>query len=52
MIKKVLKNLDSSKAYSPDCILVMVLKDCEPKLSYILPELFNFCLKESCFPDW
>ena len=29
----------------------MVLKNCEPELSYILPELFNKCLKESCFPD-
>ena len=23
----------------------------EPELSYILAELFNKCLKESCFPD-
>ena len=30
----------------------MVLKNCEPELSYILAELFNKCLKESCFPDW
>ena len=29
----------------------MVLKTCEPELSYILAELFNKCLKESCFPD-
>ena len=29
----------------------MVLKTCEPELSYILAELFNRCLKESCFPD-
>ena len=29
----------------------MVLKNCEPELSYILAELFNMCLKESCFPD-
>ena len=33
-----------------DCILVMVLKNCEPELSYILAELFNKCLKECCFP--
>ena len=26
-----------------------VLKNCE--LSYLLAELFNNCLKESCFPD-
>ena len=29
----------------------MVLKNCEPELSYILAQLFNMCLKESCFPD-
>ena len=29
----------------------MVLKNCEPELSYILAELFNKCLKESGFPD-
>ena len=26
-------------------------KNCELELSYILAELFNKCLKESCFPD-
>ena len=30
---------------------MVVLKNCEPELSYILAELFNICLKESCFPD-
>ena len=44
-------NLDLSKASGPDCILVVVLKNCEPELSYILAELFNKCLKESCFLD-
>ena len=29
----------------------MVLKNCESELSYVLAELFNKCLKESCFPD-
>ena len=47
----VITNLDSSKASGPDCIPVVVLKNCEPKLSYILAKLFNKCLKESCFPD-
>ena len=51
MVKKVIMNLDSSKASGPDCIPVVVLKNCEPKLSYILAKLFNKCLKESCFPD-
>ena len=51
MVKKVITNLDSSKASGPDCIPVVVLKNCEPELSYVLPKLFNKCLKESCFPD-
>ena len=48
MVKKVITNLDSSKMSGPDCIPVMVQKNYEPELSYILAELFN---KESCFPD-
>ena len=51
MVKKVVTNLDSSKASGPDCIPVVVLKICEPKLSYVPVKLFNKCLKESCFPD-
>ena len=51
MVKKVIANLDSSKASGPDCIPVVVLKNCEPELSYIFAELFNKCLKESCFPN-
>ena len=51
MVKKVITILDSSKASGPDCIPVVVLKNCKPKLSYILAELFNMCLKKSCFPD-
>ena len=44
-------NLDSSMASDPDCIPVVVLKNCEPELSYTLAELFNKCLKKSCFPN-
>ena len=51
MVKKVIKNLDLTKEFGPDCIPVVVLKNCEPELSYILVELFNMCLKEPCFPD-
>ena len=51
MVKKVIINLDSSKASGPDCIPVVVLKNCEPELSYILAKLLNNCPKESCFPD-
>ena len=45
-------NLDSSEASGPDYIPVVVLENCEPELLYILAELFNMCLKESCFPDF
>ena len=51
MVKKVITNLDLSKASGPDCIPMVVLKNCEPELSYILANLFNECLKESCLPD-
>ena len=51
MIKRIMTDLDSSKASGPDCIPVVVLKNWEPELSYILAELFNICVKESCFPD-
>ena len=36
MVKKVITNLDSTKAPGPDCIPVVVLKYYEPELSYIL----------------
>ena len=51
MVKKFITNLDSSKASGPDCIPMVVLKNCEPELSYIQVKLFNMFLKESCFPD-
>ena len=51
MVKKVIMNLDLSKASGPDCILMVVVKNQEPELSYILDELFNKCLKESCLPN-
>ena len=44
-------NLDMSKTSGPDCIPLVVLKNCDTELSYILVEVFNKCLKESCFPD-
>ena len=50
-IKDVIMNLDLSKESCPDCIPVVVLKNCEFELSYILAELLKICLKESCFPD-
>ena len=51
MVRKVIMNLDLSKASGPDCIIVVVLKNCEPEVSYILAELFNEYLKEPWFPD-
>ena len=41
----------SPKTSGPDFILVVVLKNFESELSYLLVKLFNMCLKESCFPD-
>ena len=49
MVTKVITTFDSSKASSPDYIPVVVLRKCEPEFSYILAELFNMHLKESCF---
>ena len=49
MVIKFIINLDLSKASGTDCVPVVVLKKREPELSYILTELFNNCLKESCF---
>ena len=48
MVKMVLMNFDSSKAFCPVCIPVVVLKNCDPELSYIIAELFNMRLKEPC----
>ena len=44
-------SLDLSKASGLNCIPVVVIKNCEPELSYILADFFNKCLKESCFQD-
>ena len=51
LIKKATSYLDLSKTSGPDCIPVVVLKNSEPELSYALAELFNMCVRESCFPD-
>ena len=48
LVKIVITNLDLSKVYSSDCILVVALKNCESQLSYIFAELF--IMKVSCFP--
>ena len=51
LVKKIITNLDSSKASGPDFIPMLVVKSCEPVGPHILAELFNICLQESCFPD-
>ena len=51
MVKKVITNLDSSKASGLDCVPVVVLKKCESELSFVLAEHFKMCLKGSCFPN-
>ena len=52
MLKKVIMNLDLSKSSGPDCIPVVVLENCECRLSFILAELFKMCLKESGSPGF
>ena len=49
MVKKVITNLDLSKASGPDCIPVVVLKNCERERSYILTELFKSVLRSLLF---
>ena len=45
MVKKVITSLGWSKVSRSDYIPVVVLKNCEPELSYILVEIFNVCLR-------
>ena len=45
-------NLDLTKASGPDFVPVVVLKNCDPELSYILAKFFSKCLNESCFPNY
>ena len=52
MVKKVIMKLASSKTSAPECITVVFLMICEPELCYIIADLLNKCLKESCFPDF
>lgn len=50
-MKNILIHFDSSEVTGPDCVSVLVLKNCQPELLYILVELVNMCLEESFFPD-
>ena len=38
--------------YGPECIPVVVLKTCEPELSFVQAGLFNVCLKKPCFKEF
>ena len=49
MVRKVVMNLDLSKASSPDCIPVVVLKNFEPELSYILVNSSRSVLRSLVF---
>ena len=51
MVKKDKTDLDSSKLSSLDYMPVVVLNNSDLEFSYILAELFNMCLKKSCFSD-
>ena len=51
LVKKIITNHNSLKAFVLDCISVVVLEKCESELSYILAELFIILLQESCFPN-
>ena len=51
VVKKVIRNLDPLLMPGSDRISVVVLKNREPELSYILAKLLSKCPKESYFPD-
>ena len=43
LVKTVITLLEMTKALGYDCIPVVVLKQCEPELSYVLAELLIIC---------
>ena len=51
IVKKVITKFHSSKVSHPDCIPVVVLKNCGPELSYTLAEFIIKCLKKSFFSN-
>ena len=44
-------SLDMSRPSHPECVPVLVLKNCKPELSKMLGEPFKKCLGDSCFPE-
>ena len=52
-VEDILKNLETSKATSPDCINPRLLREAAPILKYPLYKLFNISLSLSSFPsEW
>ena len=51
MVKKFVTDFDSSKLSGLAYIPIVILKNCKVKISYLLADLFNICLKEPCFSD-
>ena len=49
-VRRVIFELDSTKASGPDSIPVTVLRNCAPELSSIFSKIFNLCLKTCTFP--
>lgn len=49
LVEKMITHLDSSNSSDPDCIPIEILKNYKPKLSCILVDHFNVCLKEFLF---
>ena len=48
MVKKVITNLDSSKAFGPDCIPGVVLKNGEPELVLKESRVLEVLIGGSC----
>ena len=51
MVLKVVTDVDSSEVFGA-CYISMVVLNCESEISYILADLFNMFLQESCFPGY
>ena len=50
-VLSALSELDTNKAYGPDGIPPIVLKNCAPVLTPCLSKLFRLCLSSSTFPS-
>ena len=50
-VRRIIKNLDSSKSSGPDGIPVIVLKKCAPELAPVLTKLFRRCMSSGNFPS-